>query len=294
MLEGVVVPLVTPMSEPGIPSAAAAEPLLAAMASAGIERLMLLGSNGEGPLIPYDLAGEYVAGVVKQWRELVPGGVIMVNVTAAGTQESGRRAADAAAAGADALVSSPPTFFRHRDDEVIAHFAALGTYGLPVAAYNTPRSTPLNRAIVDALVAMPHLIGVKDSSGDPSTVASLLAAPGLQVSQGDEQHLADALRAGAHGITPGIANLAPRLALELAADPTDHLQHLATALTAIHKIRPGVPTVKALLHTRGLCPPHSSPPLTPCTPAELNNLLQTVEPLEPYLIRQVGTGCGGR
>lgn len=286
MLEGVVVPLVTPMTEPGVPSASAAEPLLTAMASCGIQRLMLLGSNGEGPLIPYDVAGEYVGGVVKLWRELVPGGVIMVNVTAAGTQESGRRAADAAAAGADALVSSPPTFFRHRDDEVIAHFDALGAYGLPVAAYNTPRSTPLNAAIVDALLAMPHLIGVKDSAGDSSTLASLIAVagPGFQVSQGDEQHLADALLAGAHGITPGIANLAPQLALDLVARPDDHLQQIATALTAIHQVRPGVPAVKAILHARGLCPPHAAPPLAPCTPTERDRLLQLVEPLEQYLI----------
>jgi 4-hydroxy-tetrahydrodipicolinate synthase len=286
MLDGVVVPLITPMAEPGVPSASAAEPLLAAMAGCGIRRLMVLGSNGEGPLIPYDLAGEYVGGVVKRWRELVPDGVIMVNVTAAGSQESGRRAADAVAAGADALVSSPPTFFRHRDDEVVAHFAALGAHGLPVVAYNTPRSTPLNRSIANALAAMPHMIGVKDSSGDPSTLASLLTVvrPGFQVSQGDEQRLAEALRAGAHGITPGIANLAPRLALELVARPNEQLQQIATALTAIHQVRPGVPTVKALLHARGLCPPHSAPPLAPCTPAELDRLLQVVEPLEDYLI----------
>jgi 4-hydroxy-tetrahydrodipicolinate synthase len=183
MLDGVVVPLVTPMVEPGVPSAAAAEPLLAA----GVRRLMVLGSNGPGPLIPSDLAAEFVVGLVKRWRELVPGGVIMVNVTAAGTLESGRRAEDAAAAGADALVSSPPTFFRHRDDEVIAHFESLGAYGLPVVAYNTPRSTSLNRSIVEALVAMPHLAGVKDSSGDPAFLTYLISAarPGFQVSQGD-------------------------------------------------------------------------------------------------------------
>jgi 4-hydroxy-tetrahydrodipicolinate synthase len=274
------------MSEPGVPSAAAAEPLLSAMADCGVRRLMLLGSNGEGPLIPYDVTGAYVGGVVERWRALVPDGVIMVNVTAAGTQEAGRRAADAAAAGADALVSSPPTFFRHRDDEVVAHFAALGVHGLPVVAYNTPRSTPLNRSIVEGLLELPHLIGVKDSSGDPATLALLISAarPGFQVSQGDEHHLTDALRAGAHGITPGIANLAPRLALDLFTTRDDQAQQAVNALTAIHQIRPGIPAVKAILHTRGLCPPHASPPLAPCTPTELRNLLETVAPAEHYLI----------
>ena len=282
MLDGVVVPLVTPMSSPGVPSASEAEPLLGAMAGAGVRRLMVLGSNGEGPLIPYDVGGEFVGGVVKRWRELVPDGVIMVNVTAAGTVEACRRASDAAAAGADAVVSSPPTFFRHRDDEVIAHFEALVACGLPVVAYNSPRSTLLTRSTVDALSGI--VAGVKDSSGDLELLSYMVSR--LPVSQGDEWHLADALRAGAVGLTPGIANLAPRLALDLVAGDSDldQLQAACSELMAIHQVRPGVPTVKAVLHSRGLCPPHSAPPLTPCTPGELRRILQVLEPLEDYLI----------
>ncbi|TCO42588.1 4-hydroxy-tetrahydrodipicolinate synthase [Kribbella antiqua] len=282
MLDGVVVPLVTPMSSPGVPSASEAEPLLGAMAGAGVRRLMVLGSNGEGPLIPYDVAGEFVGGVVKRWRELVPDGVIMVNVTAAGTMEACRRASDAAAAGADAVVSSPPTFFRHRDDEVVAHFEALVACGLPVVAYNSPRSTPLSRSTVDALAGI--VAGIKDSSGDLELLSYMVSR--LPVSQGDEWHLADALRAGAVGLTPGIANLAPRLALDLVAGDSDldQLQSACSKLMAIHRVRSGVPTVKAVLHSRGLCPPHSAPPLAPCTPDELCRILQVLEPLEDYLI----------
>lgn len=292
LLDGVVVPLVTPMSAPGVPSAEAAEPLLGAMAAVGVRRLMLLGSNGEGPLIPFDQAGEFVAGVVKRWRELVPGGTILVNVTAPGTAEAGRRADDAVVAGADALVSSPPTFFRHRDDEVVTHYEALAAYGLPVVAYNSPRSTPLTPSTVEALAGMTHLVGVKDSSADPELLRCLLAHSGLQVSQGDEQGLADALRAGAHGITPGIANLAPGLALDMVAacneTALDELQQVATELTRIHRVRPGVPAVKALLSARGLCPPHCAPPLATCTPDELRGLACVVEPLDRYLIPPLG------
>jgi 4-hydroxy-tetrahydrodipicolinate synthase len=290
LLSGVVVPLVTPMSAPGVPSAEAAEPLLAAMASAGVQRLMLLGSNGEGPLIPAELSGDFVAGVAKRWRDLAPAGTILINVTAPGTAEAERRADDAAAAGADAIVASPPTFFNHRDDEVTAHFAALGKHGLPVVAYNSPRSTLLTKSTADALVAMPHMAGVKDSSGDPDMFRYLLsiARPGFEVSQGDEKQLADAVRAGAHGITPGIANLAPRLALEMFAPGADldRLQELSTALTKIHAVRPGVPTVKALLNARGLCPTHCAPPLAPCMSDELRQLADVVAPLESYLLER--------
>lgn len=296
LLGGLVVPLVTPMESPGVPSVAAAAPLLRAMAQAGVRRLMLLGSNGEGPLVRPDRVPRYVAGMVERWRRLVDGGVVLANVTAAGTDEVRQRAALVAAAGPDALVLSPPTYFRHRPDEVVAHYAALAGYGLPVVAYNAPRyATPLTTSGVDGLVALPHVVGIKDSSGDPALMQYLIEAarhrPDFTVSQGDEHQLATALRAGAGGIVPGTANLAPRLAIEMVAaheagdDATlDLLQDLTTRLTGLHAIRPGVPAVKALLAQWALCPPHTAPPLAPCTPEEIRDLARAVQPLGRYLL----------
>lgn len=296
LLGGVVVPLLTPMDLPGVPSAAAATPLLRAMADAGVRRLMLLGSNGEGPLIRPDRVPAYVAAMVDRWHGLVDGGVVLVNVTAAGTDEVRERAERAVAAGADALVVSPPTYFTHRPDEVVAHYAALAGCGRPVVAYNAPKyATPLVEPSVDGLVALPHVVGVKDSSGDPATLAYLVKAaggrPDFTVSQGDERALAAALRAGAGGIVPGTANLAPRLALDLLAAheagdraELDRLQALNTRLAGLHAVRPGVPAVKALLARRGLCPPHAAPPLAPCTPSEIDELARVVAPLGSYLL----------
>jgi len=296
LLGGLVVPLVTPMDLPGVPSAASATPLLRAMADAGVRRLMLLGSNGEGPLVRADRVPGYVAGMVKRWRDLVDGGVVLVNVTAAGTDEVRERAGRVVDSGADALVLSPPTYFRHRPDEVVAHYAALAGCGLPVVVYNAPKyATPLTESIVDGLVALPHVVGVKDSSGDPAVLGYLVEAarrrPDFTVSQGDELGLAAALRAGAGGIVPGTANLAPRLAADLVAAhdsgdgaEADRLQELNTRLTALHAVRPGVPAVKALLARWGLCPPHTAPPLAPCTPSETDELARVVGPLGRYLL----------
>lgn len=289
MLAGVVVPLVTPMSSPGVPSVSDAEPLLTAMADAGVRQLMLFGSNGEGPLIRADRTGEFVAGVVDNWRSV---GVVLVNVTAPGTDEVRRRAEIAVAAGANALVLSPPTYFRHRDDEVAAHYQALAEFGIPVVAYNAPKyATPLTRSAVDVLIGLSHVVGIKDSSGDLALLEYMIAAakprPEFVVSQGDERQLAAALRAGVKGIVPGTANLAPRLALDMmTADDAelDRLQDLTTQLAGLHNVRPGVPSVKALLASWQLCPPHCAPPLAPCTPEELAGLTAVVNPLGEFLL----------
>ncbi|MEV1006484.1 dihydrodipicolinate synthase family protein [Streptomyces sp. NPDC049881] len=297
LLGGVMIPLVTPMARPGVPSAEAAHDLLGALAAAGARSLMLLGSNGEGPLLPPTPAlTAYVTGVAARWRELTGDGPVLVNVTAPGTADALARADAVLPARPDALVLSPPIYFHHRPDEILAHYTALEATGVPVVAYNAPRySNPLTPALIDDLTRLPHVIGAKDSSGDPALLAHLVAAarrrPGFGVIQGAEHQALDALRAGADGIVPGIANVAPAPAAALftahqegRADDAERAQRTLTALLALHGVRPGVPAVKTVLTARGLCTPHVAAPFTPCTPDERDRLLALLTPYEEHLI----------
>ncbi|MFJ3404515.1 dihydrodipicolinate synthase family protein [Promicromonospora sp. NPDC090134] len=334
LLTGVTVPLVTPMDVRGRPAAASASRLLNSLHAHGVRTLMLFGSNGEGPLVPAAHVGPFTAGVVAHWRALgrssehhnghhdghrngqhnggprldgqgsgAPhhgaghdGGFVLVNVTAAGTHDVLARADAAAAAGADALVLSPPIYFHHRADEVVAHFAALADVGLPVVAYNAPRySNPITPGLADALADLDHVVGIKDSSGDLVLLRHLVGIaarrPGFAVGQGDETQLAAALDLGAHGIVPGVGNIAPRATLALVAahragDTAEvaRLQELLTALVGLHKVRPGTPAIKAVLARRGLCPPHVAPPLIACDRAEREALHAFLVPFAEHLI----------
>ncbi|RII17874.1 putative 2-keto-3-deoxy-galactonate aldolase YagE [Streptomyces sp. YIM 130001] len=297
LLGGVTTPLITPMDETGRPAADRTAPLLGALADAGIDKLMLLGSNGEGPLLPTSVIGPFLERAVRQWRSLAPGGVATVNVTAGGTLEALERAELAAAAGADALVMSPPIYFQHRDDEIVAHYAALASIGLPVIAYNAPRySNPLTHDVIDALLDLDHLAGIKDSSGDIDLFGHLVerarTRPGFEVSQGAETHLAAALELGAHGIVPGIANISPALSLQLTAahragdrDEMHRLQALVTELTKLHAIRRGTPGVKEILAQLRLCPPYVAPPLLRCEPDERHAFQEFITAHKEQLIR---------
>ncbi|MFD7307971.1 dihydrodipicolinate synthase family protein [Promicromonospora sp. NPDC059942] len=331
LLTGVTVPLVTPMDVRGRPAAASASRLLNSLHAHGVRTLMLFGSNGEGPLVPVADVGPFTAEVVARWHALgrssehhnghhnggphfggqrpgtpphiTPhhgtghdGGFVLVNVTAAGTHDVLARAFSAAAAGADALVLSPPIYFHHRADEVVAHFAALADVGLPVVAYNAPRySSPITPGLADALADLDHVVGIKDSSGDLVLMRHLVGIaarrPGFAVGQGDETQLAAALDLGAHGVVPGIGNIAPRATLALVAAhragataEVARLQELLTALVGLHKVRPGTPAIKAVLARRGLCPPHVAPPLIACDPAEREALHAFLAPFAEHLI----------
>jgi 4-hydroxy-tetrahydrodipicolinate synthase len=297
LLAGVTVPLVTPMERPGRPSAAAADALLGALAAAGAHGLMLFGSNGEGPLLPTAELGEFAVGVAERWRELTDTGPVLVNVTAPGTAEARARAEAVLPAAPDALVLSPPIYFHHRHDEIVTHYLALADLGVPVVAYNAPRySDPLTPDLLDELTGLTHLVGIKDSSGDLALFGHALAAARRRddfgVSQGAEGKALDALRLGADGVVPGVANLAPGAAVGLFRAHRDgrdgdarRAQRLLDQVLALHTVRPGVPAVKAVLAERGLCPPHVAAPFTPCSEEERHALLDLLAPLDAHLIR---------
>lgn len=297
LLAGVMVPLVTPMDRQGHPSAPAADTLLGALAAAGARSLMLFGSNGEGPLLPTAQLGDFAAGVARRWRELTGDGPVLVNITAPGTAEALARAETVLPAEPDALVLSPPIYYHHRPDEIVAHYTATAGLGVPVVAYNAPRySNPLTPALLDELTGLAHLVGIKDSSGDLSLLRHALTAARRRddfgVSQGAEGQALDALRLGADGLVPGVANLLPGTAVELFRahregrdDDARQAQQLIDQALTLHTVRPGVPAVKAVLSARGLCPLHVAAPFTPCSRAERRALLDLLAPLDAQLIR---------
>ncbi len=296
ILDGVTVPLVTALDDAGRPDAAAARPLIEALARARVHGLMLLGSNGEGALLPPDMTTDFVREVVDLWRELRPGGHVIVNVSAPGTIEMMRRAESALRSAPDALVVTPPSYFTFRPDEVEAHIRTIERFEYPYAVYNVPKyASALTPKTFASLLDSPWLIGMKDSSGDADAFAGFLAlAAGREdvaITQGSERDMLSALQAGANGIVPGVANLAPAAAVRLSEQWSTNevaareAQSVLAGLLRVHSIRPGVPTVKGILHDRGLiATPTPVPPLASLGHDELDALRVILEPYEADLI----------
>lgn len=295
-IAGVTVPLTTVMREPGRPSFPDSEQQLEALAASGIDNLMLFGSNGEGALISPEHWGDYPARVTKRWRELRPSGRVVINVSAPGTDELMARAQLASAAQPDALVASPPSYFRHSADEIEGHLLAAAGTGLPVVVYNLPRSAnALPNEVFKNLLSSAAVIGVKDSSSDPAALEAFIESarhhPHAAVAQGDEQNALRALDSGAAGLVPGIANIAPRLAAELFGahargdrETAERTQARITELTSIHSIHPGVPSIKAVLRRRGIAPDSLARPLRPISRDESREIDDFIEQHDDVLI----------
>ncbi|NUP90925.1 MAG: dihydrodipicolinate synthase family protein, partial [Candidatus Sumerlaeia bacterium] len=87
-----------------------------------------------------------------------------------------RRAADA---GARAVLVPPPFYYPAPPEEGLVRFflPVLDASPVPVALYHIPAMTrvPITPGLVLRLAGHPRLMGAKDSSGDPASVAALAA-----------------------------------------------------------------------------------------------------------------------
>lgn len=297
LLEGVIVPVVTTMDMNRVPDAQQMHAVLDELSKAGVTKIMIYGSNGEGPVLGVDEMGGFAHSVRRQWDKRAPGGALMVNVSGSSTSETLRRAEAVMAAEPDALVVAPPMYFKHSRRDIVTHYQHFAGFGLPVVAYNSPAYTgnDLTPEVMADLIELDHLIGLKDSSRGEGRIGEIVALAtergDFGVNQGDESAMAQALSDGAVGVTPGIGNLAPRLVLDLVAahragdrDRANDLQNRVTLLTGIHKIRPGVATMKAAMSLRGVCEPHVSLPFVDYRAEDLEQLRGFLEPWSDELV----------
>jgi 4-hydroxy-tetrahydrodipicolinate synthase len=284
LLRGVTVPLATPMRQDGTPDLAALPRVIDYILAGGVNSLFLLGGNGEHVAVYteeieqiVDTAHRHLAAQGK--RAEVP---ILCGTGGASTREALRRGEAALRGGADALVVLPPFYFIHRPEELVDHYRMIARLGAPMVAYNIPRYTnnPLTLEVVRELLNIPQFIGIKDSSSDDEYFTSLLQLvkerEDVGVSQGAERRLLWALQMGATGITPGLANIAPRLCAEIYREPAgkaaERYQRLLDDLAAIQRIRSGIAGTKGALHLLGVCQPYPAPPFRPLTEEELQEV----------------------
>ena len=214
---GIIPPVITPFDDDGRFDSESAERLYAFPLDFDVHGLFLFGSSGEGPLLGED---DRLA-ALKTAVHVVGGRVpILAGVLTPGTEQAIRQARMFAELGADAVVVAPPFYFSSSQDEILEHFRAVHrAVSLPLVAYDIPVTvkTKISLETMLQLARENTIVGMKDSSGDVSGFRRLLLQrpDGFRMHTGSELILDNVLSQGADGSVPGLANVDPRVFVEL-------------------------------------------------------------------------------
>jgi 4-hydroxy-tetrahydrodipicolinate synthase len=295
-LGGMIVPMVTPLSEPEELDVRGVDRLVARLLDGGVHGVFLLGSCGEGPSHSYRLRRK----LITQACRLVDGRIpVLVGVTDSTPAESTALAQHAADAGAAAIVIAPPYYFPLTQPELLAYVnRQVDASPLPVVLYNMPDLTKVafEPETVRRLMDRPRVIGLKDSSGDLDYVRRVRSITQARADWslliGPEHLLGPAMEFGADGGVSGGANVWPQLLVQIyEAASAGTLSHerpeLLAKLAQLNQIysvggdsaSAVVKGLKAALATLGVCSGLPAPPLAPLAPdeiAQINNLLESL------------------
>ena len=211
--------MATPLAGPDALDEAGLERLIEHIVNGGVHGLFILGTTGDGPALSYRLRRELIQRTCDQVAGRIP---VLVGVTDTSYTESLKIAEFAAHAGAAAIVVAPPYYFHVSQSDLLRLVEGMGADStLPLYLYNMPGLTKMHYEPETVRIAseMPHVFGLKDSSGDVHYLKQALEAvrdkEEFTVLLGPEHLLLGGLRLGVHGGVCGGANLMPRLLVDL-------------------------------------------------------------------------------
>lgn len=215
-LHGIYPPLLTPLGEDERIDHESLGRLVNYMIDGGVHGLWAMGTTGEFAGFDADEREAAIRTTVRAARGRVPVVACIADASTLLAIEHGRRAARA---GADAVAVTPPYYFPNSQDELEAHFRAVGrAVERPLLLYHIPQTvkSKVDPAVVRRLARDGVIVGLKDSQNDLEWYRRVLVdakADGvdLRCFLGTLSLIDLGVYMGGHGAIPGAANVAPDL-----------------------------------------------------------------------------------
>lgn len=278
--------MVTPITKTGEVDFRAFSPLIEWQRQHGVGGVVVSGTTGEGTSLSVEERERAIATVRDEASDLK----VIAGTGCANLPETVRLSRFAQQQGCDAILVLPPFYYKHVPEEGLAAYfmRLLDAVESPTLLYNYPElaGVSITPTLVEELMDYPHLLGLKDSSGDWETLLSfLLRLPRLQVFVGAENLMVDALASGAAGSISGLANAFPDLIVQtdlasrLGGDTTSWSERLAGVLEAMDSVS-FIPAIKQVCEWRGLPKMSVRPPLCDLTAQQAKSLHRVLRSLE--------------
>lgn len=270
-LQGIFPPIPTPF-ENGHFAPHRLRENLSRLNETGLSGYVVLGSNGEAPLLSRTEKLEIVRvarrTIPTEKRMIVGAGMESTETTAVFTMQ-------VADLGAEAALVLTPFFYRESmsHEALRRHFEKIAEASpIPILIYNVPKFTNLNVSVslVAQLAQHENIIGMKDSAGNLSQLLEFRekTPEDFQILLGSDAIFFAALAHNFRSAILALANVAPRELVELQRlvdnNQWEAAQGLANKLAPVGRLiisRLGVPGLKAALDELGYFGGTPRPPL---------------------------------
>ena len=205
------VALVTPFDASGVNEGALRE-IVRFHLREETDALIVNGSTGEAATMSPEEQRRAVEIVVDESGGRLP---VIAGCGGSDTAAVSRLAAQARAAGADALLLSAPPYNKPTQRGLVAHFRAVMDAGqLPAVIYNVPGRTSVNilPETIEELAQDERVIGVKEACGDISQIADLARRmpEHVYIWSGNDDQIVPVMSLGGKGVISVLGNVAPR------------------------------------------------------------------------------------
>ncbi|NOY78521.1 MAG: dihydrodipicolinate synthase family protein [Calditrichaeota bacterium] len=219
-VRGVVVPLVTPITEDEKVDEDALLKLMNHVQEAGVHGIFVNSTTGEGIALENserNRALDIVAKIRK--KELL----IFSGISDTSTRRTLQNLAQVEEKGADVAVLHPPFYYpANNQEELYRYYKTVAKSAqIPLMIYNIPSMTKSNVHIetVSRLMEIDNIIGIKDSSVDYLFLLKLVRLkekrPDFKIFIGKSHFWTAGILSGADGALDGISNLIPGLCVKL-------------------------------------------------------------------------------
>lgn len=285
---GVVVPMVTPVTQDGQLDVEAVKRIINFFADNKVSPL-LMGTTGEGNSVSQADGQLFVETAVQARDAWVAENVqrsasnvqrIYAGLTGNCFAEQVRQAEIYTALGADVIVATLPTYYALTPEQMYEYYKTLADCITgPLMLYNilatTHMSIPVD--VIHRLADHPNIVGLKDSERDLERMAQC-----IEIAKGRDDFAyfcgwaaqsAHALELGGNGIVPSTGNYVPEMFSQLfdaavAGDmaTANRLQDETNEIAKIYQkdrtLGQSLTALKVMMQTKGLCEPWMLMPLT--------------------------------
>lgn len=282
--QGIVVPLVTPLTENGELDHAALKKICDHI-SAYECMPFILGTTGEASSIPLSIKNEYIRKAASLKK-----GTLYAGIGSNCLQDSADLAKRCFDNGVDVVVATLPSYYNLTESQMQNYFEKLANdIDGPLMIYNIPSTTHMSipLKIIDELSHHENIAGVKDSERNEERLDQSLA---LWAKREDFSYLTgwaakamEALSKGADGVVPSTGNINPELyffltalirdgEMEKAAITQQVSDQIGNLYQSGKTLGESLAALKVLMQCEGLCEPWMMPPLARLSATEEKRL----------------------